>query len=239
MEPVNDLIQQRMERERVEYRQDGEDISIEVSPTKISRPIIRRRAHPHPPPVLWFAIIIFVFLATVGGFADFEKAVFDEGFSKGVIVGNSFKQVQINTLADLLQIKNPKLYRAKALHYAKLIYNECERQGVGHTLLVALMIQESGLNEFATGKAGEIGLMQIMPWWLDKWQVLGLPQISAQELYDPVNNIRWGVTILKRSLGNTDGNIFKALCFYNAGGNWKKGIRYAESILGIRSNLEN
>ena len=34
MEPVEDMIQQRMERERVEYRQDGEDISIGVRQMK-------------------------------------------------------------------------------------------------------------------------------------------------------------------------------------------------------------
>jgi soluble lytic murein transglycosylase-like protein len=198
-----------------------------------------------PPPVpgiLWLAIILFA------GWLTFEatQIAYSQGYVRGEIQTEaatqaewrSRKEVQIEATADLMQARNPKLYRAKAVHYSRLIYEECEKQGVGHLQLVAQMSVESGLNEYATGAAGEIGLMQILPWWLDKAEELGLNPVTEQELYDPANNIKWGVAILARCLRNTNGNLHKALCFYNAGPKWQNGIKYADKVLRLRSQLE-
>lgn len=198
-----------------------------------------------PPPVpgiLWLAIILFA------GWLSYEatQIAYSQGYIRGETETEaatqaewrSRKEAQIEATADLMQTRNPKLYRAKAVQYSRLIYEECEKQGVGHLQLVAQMSVESGLNEYVTGAAGEIGLMQILPWWLDKAAELGLEPVTEQELYDPANNIKWGVAILARCLRNTNGNLHKALCFYNAGPKWQNGIKYADKVLRLRSQLE-
>lgn len=203
----------------------------------------RKNHRPPPMPgILWLALLLFAF------WACYEAS--QTAWGLGLEVGRRQtiseetrewvcrRREQISSLADVLQTRNPKLYRARAEHYAFLIYEECEKQGVGHLLLASLIIQETGVREEATGGAGEIGLMQILPWWLTKAEVLGLDPITPRELYDPVNNIRWGVAILKRCLINSNGDIHRALCWYNAGPNWKNGIKYADSVLRIRSKLE-
>lgn len=199
--------------------------------------MIRKLKPPPVPPVIWMFLILFAFLTCVQvadmAYTAGEKA----GEAEALRQVESFRQDRVNALADLMQEQNRKLYRAKAEHYARLVVEECNRQGLGYLQLVAQMLHESGLREDATGGVGEIGLMQICPWWLGKADVLGLEVISETELYDPVNNIKWGVAILKRCLANTNGDLYKALCFYNAGGNWKAGQRYADKVLRLRSML--
>ncbi len=198
-----------------------------------------------PPPIpgiLWLAAILFAGWLVIEGTAVAYATGYLTGTTDGRTVESltwlSQRDSQIEALADLLQAKNPKLYRSKALLYARLIYQECDRYGIGHLQLTAQILQESGLREDATGAAGEIGLMQILPWWLTRADVLGLEPISQRELYDPAQNIRWGVAILARCLRNTNGDLFKALCFYNAGPRWERGKRYAEKVLRLRSMLE-
>ena len=200
---------------------------------------MNRKPKPPPvPPVLWMFLIVFVFLLCVQ-IADMAYTAGEHaGEAEALRQVESFRQGRINALADLMQEQNKKLYRAKAEHYARLVVEECNRQGLEYLQLVAQMLHESGLREDATGGVGEIGLMQICPWWLTKADILGLDPISERELYDPVNNVKWGVAILKRCLGNTHGDLYKALCFYNAGPRWENGKGYANKVLRLRSMLE-
>lgn len=194
------------------------------------------------PGILWFAILVFSFLSlwtsATHFYDDTYQAGYKNGYEQGVVIANAFKQHLASAIADTLQAQNPKLYRAKAEQYANLLIYECEKQGIGHLIIIAIMMQESRLNEFATGAAGEIGLMQIMPWWLDKAGVLGLKKITRRELYDPANNIKWGVTIFAYNWKSTKGDLFRTLCVYNAGPTkWENGKRYATSVLAIRNGL--
>ena len=204
--------------------------------------MIKRKQGPPPPGIVWFAILVFSFLSLWTSverfYTETKQRSYNEGYEKGVVVANAFKQHLASGVADMLQAQNPRLYRARAEQYANILTYECERQGVGHIAITAIMMQESRLNEYATGGAGEIGLMQILPWWLEKAEALGLKKISRRELYDPANNIRWGVAIFAYNWRLTKGNLFKTLCIYNAGSaNWENGKRYANSVLAIRSNL--
>ena len=201
-----------------------------------------RKAHSPPPGIVWFAILIFSFLALWTSAERFyfetKQSGYVEGYEKGVVVANAFKQHLTGAIADTLQTQNPRLYRARAEQYANILMRECERQGVGYIVVIAIMMQESRLNEFATGAAGEIGLMQILPWWLERAEALGLKKITRRELSDPANNIKWGVAIFAYNWRMTKGDLFKTLCIYNAGpANWENGKRYANSVLAIKSNL--
>ena len=152
---------------------------------------MNRKPKPPPvPPVLWMFLIVFVFLLCVQIAGMAYTAGEQAGEAEVLRQVKSFRQGRINALANLMQEQNKKLYRAKAEHYARLVVEECNRQGLEYLQLVAQMLHESGLREDATGGVGEIGLMQICPWWLTKADVLGLDPISETELYDPVNNVK-------------------------------------------------
>lgn len=59
-------------------------------------------------------------------------------------------------------------------------------------LVVAIVQAESAFNEKAVGKAGEIGLMQLMPEFF--------PGYTEEQLYQPEINIRLGVEHLAKSM---------------------------------------
>lgn len=64
---------------------------------------------------------------------------------------------------------------------------EAVKQGVNPQLAIAIAITESGLNPYAKGSKGEIGLFQIMPY-----------HYATHQLYDINTNIRIGILLLKR-----------------------------------------
>jgi hypothetical protein len=69
---------------------------------------------------------------------------------------------------------------------------------------------------FAISEAGALGLMQVMPFWLDE-----LEQPEAN-LFRPRTNLRIGTTILRYYLEREQGNMRRALARYNGslGENW-------------------
>lgn len=96
-----------------------------------------------------------------------------------------------------------RLLILRAAHY------EAIRAGLAPELVLAVMEIESGFDRFAISTAGALGLMQIMPFWL---QELKQPQAN---LFDIATNLRLGCTILKYYLGVEKGNLRRALARYN------------------------
>ncbi|MBN1378495.1 MAG: lytic transglycosylase domain-containing protein [Gammaproteobacteria bacterium] len=91
----------------------------------------------------------------------------------------------------------------RATHY------EATRADLAPELVLAVMEVESGFDRFAISKAGALGLMQIMPFWLRE---LKQPQAN---LFDITTNLRIGCTILKYYLDMEKGNLHRALARYN------------------------
>lgn len=96
--------------------------------------------------------------------------------------------------------------------YIDIILKESKRQGVDPNIVVALIEVESNFNRHATGRAGEIGLMQIK---LPTARGIGYTGTRA-ELYNAETNIRYGVKYLREAY-NRSKNDCEALKRYNQG----------------------
>lgn len=114
--------------------------------------------------------------------------------------------------------------------YDHLIAQAGRRHGVDSRLIKAVIYRESRFNPAAVGKAGEIGLMQIM-WkfsvqdWAKEHETA---PPGAGTLFSPQLNIEIGAWYLARALAqwrDYKHGVELALCQYNAGDkraqNWK------------------
>jgi len=99
------------------------------------------------------------------------------------------------------------------VQYAAIIERHARANGVPVALAQAVVAIESKYNPRVTGRAGEIGLMQIK---LQTARAMGY-RGSRQGLYDPETNIKYGMLYLagahKLGGGSTCGTILK----YNGG----------------------
>lgn len=120
---------------------------------------------------------------------------------------------------------------------ANLVIAEAKRQGIDPQLALAIAKQESNFNQKDISRAGAVGVMQIMP--------ADVKDYGGGNVYDINDNIRLGVTEIKKKLQLSGGDVREALLRYNWGdGNvrkWKRGARrdmpkeareYADRVLG-------
>ncbi|EEF59238.1 Lytic transglycosylase catalytic [Pedosphaera parvula Ellin514] len=102
------------------------------------------------------------------------------------------------------------------------IFSAAAHYGVDPALVKAVVWRESCFNPGLTGRAGEIGLMQIIPKaagkdWTDAEH---LGNLNPEHLFDPVTNTLAGTWYLQKLLkryARTDNPLPYALADYNAG----------------------
>ncbi len=117
----------------------------------------------------------------------------------------------------------PFMPSAKARrHLLERVYREARLARLPPSLVLALIEVESAFQPTAVSPAGAVGLMQIMPFWIDE---LGL---AADDLKTPTRNLRYGCTILAHYLAVEGGDFTRALARYN--GSLGK-TRYPERVL--------
>lgn len=117
------------------------------------------------------------------------------------------------------QVKNP----TEALRILKTAHQEATRAQLSPELVLAVIDIESRFDRFAISKAGALGLMQVMPFWLKE---LDRPD---DNLFDIDTNLRMGCTILRFYLDKEKGHVGRALARYNgSAGSW----RYPNKVLG-------
>lgn len=97
--------------------------------------------------------------------------------------------------------------------YDEVIKQVAEAEELDWLLLTAMIAQESGFNPQSKSWAGAVGLMQIMPQFVET---------PYEELYDEVTNIRVGARILREHLDHyayldSTNQISFALATYNVG----------------------
>lgn len=93
--------------------------------------------------------------------------------------------------------------------YRAMIAAMAPSYGLDPALVDALVSQESGYDAGATSSAGAMGLMQLMP--------ATAAALGVTEPYDPVSNLRGGMTYLSQLLRQYGDNVTLALAAYNAG----------------------
>jgi soluble lytic murein transglycosylase-like protein len=89
------------------------------------------------------------------------------------------------------------------------VHQEATFAGLAPELVLAVIEVESNFDHYAVSVAGAIGLMQIMPFWLDE---IGRPEDNLLHIK---TNLRYGCTILKYYLDKEDGDLRRALGRYN------------------------
>lgn len=104
-----------------------------------------------------------------------------------------------------------RLVSAPTPQIVELIERYAGENDVDPRLVQAVMQAESGYNARALSAKGAIGLMQLMPETAS--------ELSVTDPWDPEQNVRGGVTYLKRMLDQFANDLDFALAAYNAGPN--------------------
>lgn len=107
----------------------------------------------------------------------------------------------------------------KRLELLRLVHSESRHAKLAPELVLAVIEVESRFDHYAISSAGALGLMQIMPFWLDE---IGKPD---DNLFQTRTNLRFGCTILKYYLERERGSMVNALARYN-GSYGKPGYPY-------------
>jgi soluble lytic murein transglycosylase-like protein len=103
------------------------------------------------------------------------------------------------------QVQDPE----ERIEILTLVHYEASRVELPPELILAVIEVESNFDRYAISVAGAIGLMQIMPFWLDE---IGRP---ADNLLHIDTNLRYGCTILRFYYDKEKGDLRRALGRYN------------------------
>ena len=126
--------------------------------------------------------------------------------------------------------------------YDPLIQQHASLQGVRADLVRAVIQVESAFNPRAVSPKGAMGLMQLMP--------ATARELGVVDPFNPAENIRAGVTYLRRLLDRYNDNEQLALAAYNAGPGavdrygekvppYKETQKYVDKIAHIQGTLRN
>ncbi len=89
------------------------------------------------------------------------------------------------------------------------VHYEASRAEIAPELVLAVIEVESNFDSYAVSVAGALGLMQVMPFWIDE---IGRPDDNLIRLE---TNLRYGCTILKFYIDKEKGDLRRALGRYN------------------------
>jgi len=106
-------------------------------------------------------------------------------------------------LAPLVPDPEKRVKLLKQIHY------EAIRARLRPELVLAVIEVESRFDRFAISRAGAMGLMQVMPFWLKE---IGRPN---DNLFDVHTNLRLGCTILRYYMDKEKNDLTAALARYN------------------------
>ena len=116
-------------------------------------------------------------------------------------------EVWLMDMSTRLARQMPDVGRRMAL--LKTVHAEATRAGLDPQIVLSLIQVESAFQRFAVSSAGAMGLMQVMPFWIDE---IGRPD---DNLFDMRTNLRYGCTILAHYLDRENGDLTRALARYN------------------------
>lgn len=105
----------------------------------------------------------------------------------------------------------------------KAVHTHAKRAGLPPELVLAVIDVESNFDRFAISSASALGLMQVMPFWVDE---LGFD--DKNQLFDIETNVLLGCRILEYYIDMEGGDYVQGLARYNGstGKRW-----YADRVL--------
>jgi len=109
------------------------------------------------------------------------------------------------------------------LEILKIVHHEATRSELAPELVLAVIDVESGFDRYAISSASALGLMQIMPFWVEE-----VGRDDKNVLFDIRFNILLGCRILKYYLDMENGDLVGGLGRYN--GSYGRR-RYADRVI--------
>ena len=127
---------------------------------------------------------------------------------------------------------NRKIY---PLYYKEQVIKYSALYGVDSALVFATIKVESNFDYMAKSRAGAIGLMQIKESTGE--YIANMLKVSEYDLYNPTDNVRFGVFYLKYLLDKFN-CLETAVCAYNAGEGkvslWLNNSEYSDDGLTLK-----
>jgi soluble lytic murein transglycosylase-like protein len=111
------------------------------------------------------------------------------------------------------------------LDILRIVHKQATQAGVAPELVLAVIDVESNFDRFAISSAFALGLMQVMPFWLEE---LDVGDGDVNQLFDMELNVLLGSQILKYYLDMEEGDLIQGLARYNGstGQRW-----YADRVI--------
>ena len=126
-------------------------------------------------------------------------------------------EAEVTAVAAFLGRRHTGLKPEQIVEVAEVIVSESRSAGLSPALVAALIHVESSGYSFAVSHAGALGLMQLRPATAEaEAQRIGVSWEGPATLFDPIANVRLGVSYLARLLERY-GNVGTALAAYNWG----------------------
>jgi soluble lytic murein transglycosylase-like protein len=123
-----------------------------------------------------------------------------------------------------LQDRQTDLSSGQLPSVARTLYEKALFYGIDYRLALAIMAVESNFRKDAVSSAGALGIMQIRPILASFIaKVAGIPYRDESDLFEPVNNVRFGLYYLSW-LGSIFKNTSEVLLAYNIGHNRAKRL---------------
>jgi len=94
----------------------------------------------------------------------------------------------------------------------RIVHKQATRVGLPPELVLAVIDVESDFDRYAISRATALGLMQVMPFWVDE---LGVGDGNMNVLFDIEMNVMLGCQILKYYLDMENGDFIRGLARYN------------------------
>lgn len=109
------------------------------------------------------------------------------------------------------------------LRILRNVHTQARRVDLPPELVLAVIDVESNFDRFAISSASALGLMQVMPFWVDE---LGFD--DKNQLFDIETNVLLGCRILRYYVDMEDGDLIQGLARYNGstGRRW-----YADRVM--------
>jgi soluble lytic murein transglycosylase-like protein len=164
------------------------------------------------------ALLLMIFAGNVQNQwqPEFEKAqdrlLLQHALSQGPPLSKSFTSPlqAANWIANMSQRLEKFIPNwHERIELLRVVHYEATRAGIDPQLALAIIEVESHFNRYAVSKAGAIGYMQVMPFWIKE---IGK---KDDDLFHVQTNIRYGCTILRYYLDQEKGHLAKALGRYN------------------------
>ncbi|HEX9729067.1 MAG TPA: lytic transglycosylase domain-containing protein [Gemmatimonadales bacterium] len=172
---------------------------------------------------------IFVALVAVGGALSYRPGTATADADATPYTGTAATELHrlyesLDATSGALELTEIELHRARALiaysaafgipaDLAAQIYDAALRTGLAPELAFQIVRIESNFNPNATSRVGAVGLTQLML----RTAVYYEPDLTREQLYDPVTNLRIGLRFFRDLLERYHEDLRLALLAYNRG----------------------